>query len=162
MSLRARIAALLGRTQPAPPDLDPEGLSPDPAVHREYLRRSLDENLEETARAEGFGPAERAAWLAEHMELYVSRCVGFAAMPQVGGDAVRDSSLLGMVEIGTEALRRELDASPPPPAGEAAWRAFLAQLAATRDGADFESLAAAARELRAALGGTDPFAQALA
>jgi len=160
VSLRDRLATLFGRKPPAALALDPEGMSPDPAVRRAYLTRSLDENLEETAKAEGFSPAERAAWIAEHLEIYASRCVGFAEILPGGADAVRGSSFLLMVEIGTEALRRELDASPPSPAGEAAWRAFLAALAATREGADFASLAAAALELRIALGGTDPFARA--
>jgi hypothetical protein len=155
MSLRSRIAALFGRGPAVPLDPDPEGMSEDPAVRRAYLTRSLDEHLEETARAAGFGPAGRVAWVAEHLEIYATRCIGFAA--HAGDDAVRASSFLTVVEIGTEALRRELGASPPPPAGEAAWRAFLDRLAATRAGADFESLAAAARELRVALGGRDPW-----
>ena len=157
MRLRSRIAALFGRKPAALPGLDAEAFSPDPAVRREYHRRSLDENLEETARARGFGPAERAAWVAEHVEIYATRCVGFAAVLAADSGSLRDSVFFGMVEIGTEALRRELDASTPSPAAAAAWREFLDRLAATRVAADFERLAAAAGELRAALGGTDPY-----
>jgi O-methyltransferase involved in polyketide biosynthesis len=157
VSLRARVAALFGRP-PRARSGDEEELPPDPAAQREFLTRSLDEHLEETAREKGFGAAGRAVWLAEHLELYVGRCVGFASLPQVGAASVRESQGFVVVEVGAAALRRELDAAPPAPAAAAAWDEFLRRLEATRQGAGFEPLAAAAGELRAALGGTDPYA----
>jgi hypothetical protein len=158
VSLRDRVAALLGRSPRARSGLDAEELAPDPAERREFLTRSLDEHLEETAREKGLGGAERATWLAEHLELYVGRCVGFASLPGVGAASVRESQGFVVVEVGTAALRRELDASPPAPAAAAAWDEFLRRLEATRQGAGFEPLAAAAGELRAALGGAAPYA----
>lgn len=156
MSLRERLAALLSRATPPPGDPSDEALSPDPAVRREFLRRSLDEHLLEAEQGGELGLGGRGAWLAEHLEIYVNRCIGFAALPS-GAGPVLDGSLFSLVEIGTEALRRELDASPPAPAAADAWRAYLRALEDIRQHGDFESLAAAAGAVRAALGGTDPY-----
>ena len=155
MSLRERLSARFGRAARPSGDMPDEAL--DPVARREFLRRALDENLLQAVQEGEIGPGGRAGWLAEHLEIYVNRCVGFAALPSAGAGPVLGSSFFWLVEIGTEALRRELEASPPAPGAGDAWRAYLRALESTGASGDFESLATAAGTLRAALGGADPY-----
>lgn len=77
----------------------------------------------------------RAAWLAEQLENYVERWIGFAeAMPaplasQLEGD------LFGMVEIGTRVMDEEVRRAPRRSALEDVWDDFTRVLSGIRTGA---------------------------
>jgi hypothetical protein len=88
-------------------------------------RRELEASLH--ARLAEQPPPARLPWLADQLENYVERWVGFceafAAPPatQVAGD------LFAMIEIGAAAMDRTLGPAPPP-----SWRAFTATVNSLR------------------------------
>lgn len=156
MSLWRRVARVLGlgrRTSPREPG--PE-TSASRATRLENLRRSLKGNLDVATIDEGLGPRDRAVWLIRHLGLYVGRCVGFAALPQVGTAGVHGTDLFDLVEIGTEMVRGELDCFVPPAAVTAAWATFLSRLEAVRAGGEFGPLQEAADAVLVAFGETPP------
>ena len=107
MSLAERLRTLamgLGLAG-APPAA--EGRTPaERERRREFLARSLHENLDAAASAGELGPGGRAAYLAQHLEIYAHRLRGFA--PHLAGDELLMNDVAVLVEVGAEATGREL------------------------------------------------------
>lgn len=109
----------------------PPGAEMDPSRRRE-LRGSLESRLEEAARARGLGAAERAAWVAAHLEEYVERWLGMLdLLPSSASEITGDA--FGLVRIGADVLTRELRDADPPRELLLDWIAFLALLDELRE-----------------------------
>lgn len=109
-----------------------------------FLQRSLYANLAYAEAHGELGDRTRAAWFAEHLEIYVRRLRGWLML-----DPPADL----MVRIGAQATGRELDRIRPGPAVRAAWaevEAAIPMLARSRM-EDVEQVEARVTALRAAI-----------
>jgi hypothetical protein len=77
----------------------------------------------------------RLLWLAEQLENYVERWIGFGEVMPTPLPAQREGDLFGMVEIGARLTDEEIRRAPRPPAVEGAWADFSEVLSALRTGA---------------------------
>jgi hypothetical protein len=110
-------------------------------------RRELDGSLRK--RLAGQQREHRLAWIAEQLENYVERWIGFAeAVPEPLPRQLR-GDLFGMIEIGERLADEEFRRSHPSAELARAWRRFGEALAELRDGGG--SKAEALREPMAAV-----------
>lgn len=116
-----------------------------------FLQRSLYANLAYAEAHGELGDRTRAAWFAEHLEIYVRRLRGWLMLdPPADLNVMTD---LVMVRIGAQATGRELDRIRPGPAVRAAWaevEAAIPMLARSRM-EDVEQVEARVTALRAAI-----------
>jgi regulator of protease activity HflC (stomatin/prohibitin superfamily) len=126
----------------------------DDDARKEELRNLLLTELEIQSARGRFDPGQRLGWLAEHLEEYVDRWLGFVALPSWPMSHLLRFDGFVMVEIGTEVLDAEIKRAAPPPNVLLAWNEFVARLDAIRDGGDkmlAERLGEAVREVRTAI-----------
>lgn len=96
------------------------------ADRKRELRASLEHRLNIKSQELRFSPAERAAWVAEHLEEYVDRWLGLLGLSAWSWQEIIDHDLFGTVELASELLTRELRSAEPTRELLLAWVGFLA------------------------------------
>jgi len=115
---------------------------------REFYRDFFKSELAAVSEQPGSGP--RLRWLAEHLEEYVDRWLGFCALAVESNTSVVTAPGFYMIELGREALAEEFAGARMPPDVEAAWRDFASALSKVRDRGglrEAEQLGVAARQV---------------
>lgn len=74
----------------------------EPAILLASFRSSLDAETRQNA----WGPNERALWIVDHLDEYLARWLGFAAM-SIDPRALIQSDFFTLVEIASDALVEE-------------------------------------------------------
>jgi hypothetical protein len=126
--------------------------APMNSERREFYRDFFQRELASISQQRGSGP--RLRWLAEHLEEYVDRWLGFCAVAPESTLSLVTAPGFGVIELGAEALGEELSDAPVPPDVNAAWQGFLSSLSKVRERGgrgEAEQLAIAARRVRSVL-----------
>lgn len=116
--------------------------------YRDFFQQEL------AAVSEQRGSWPRLRWLAEHLEEYVDRWLGFCAIAPEPSPSLMTAPGFGVIELGAQALGDELASARTTPVFEAAWQSFLSALRQVREGGgrqEAEHLGIAAREVRSAI-----------
>lgn len=93
-------------------------------TRRLTLRSALEQELAETTNREGFNSLERIRWLSEHLEEYIERMVGFCALPDLTWQTLIASDGFAVIEVGADAITRELQNTKVSPRFHSAWQSF--------------------------------------
>ena len=102
-------------------------------ARRNELRASLERDFQSESDQHGFNQSDRIYWLAERVDEYLERWLGFCRISDATMAQLVDSVLFGMVEIGSEVLGEELKKAELPPEHNAAWLGFQATMKLVRD-----------------------------
>lgn len=103
--------------------------------------------------SEDKGSPARLNWLADHLEEYVERWLGFCAV-LTKPKSVTTAAGFSTVELGAGAITDELKHATPSPELQSSWRAFLEslELVRSRGGhAEADKLFEAARMFRSSI-----------
>ena len=101
------------------------------------------------------GSLPRLEWLGHHLDLYVDRLVGFAAVPNVPVPSLVASDLFACVAISAELLQAELETAPRSDQLAAAWsrlKVAVAEVTRLRQSSAIDELRLAAVAWKSSLG----------
>jgi hypothetical protein len=101
-------------------------------ARRQELAASLAQHLAEATSSERLDPWGRLNWLSHHLELYVGRFAGFAALRVEVTSELLAHDLFRCVEIGVEAVSAELRAAGSPAELSRRWDEFHSAIDAVR------------------------------
>lgn len=116
--------------------------------YREFFRQEL------AAVSEQRGSWPRLRWLAEHLEEYVERWLGFCAIASESSSSLATAPGFNVIDLGAQALEDEIAFAQLPAGAQAAWQSFLSSLHQVRDRGgreEAEQLGIAARTVRSAI-----------
>lgn len=92
------------------------------------LRESLERALQSETQQRDLDVRGRIVWLAEQMDEYIERWLGFCAVRSLPMPSLVQSDLFGAIEIGAEVLGTAIGNSDVVPNARSAWNIFLATL----------------------------------
>jgi hypothetical protein len=107
-------------------------------TRRQWLRDSLEGQLEDEASRKNLSANQRVLWMAGRLEDYVGRLVGALSLPEWTMLDIIGSESLDIVEIGAEVMEKELLKTNMAEASRTVWREFLVQLGKIREGGEEE------------------------
>jgi hypothetical protein len=96
------------------------------AARRLELRQSLERSLQSDASEHNLDARAQMTWLAEHLDEYIDRWLGFCAVPSLQMADLLKSDLFLAVEVGAEMLGEHVGTSAPK--AESAWKQFRSAL----------------------------------